>query len=139
MLRPANTCFQEEKKISCKNLFELELRTAVTEQLHTNRTADIHSTVSYQPTKPTTQRDHLGLQIRRKKGPKRDPNDPTHKNSPHANGTTAHPTTQDPTPRTKTQSHNDCQNVNFRLESYLTCEPVSSTCICISHGVRQRE
>ena len=61
-----------------QNLFELELRTAVREQLYTNRTADIHSTVSYQPTKPTTQRDHLGLQILKKNEtqtrPKRDPN-----------------------------------------------------------------
>ena len=56
MLRPANTCFQEEKKNKLQNFFELQLRTAVAEQLHTNWTADFHSTVSYQPTKPTTQR-----------------------------------------------------------------------------------
>ena len=35
--------------------------------------------------------------------PKRDPNDPTNKNSPHANETAAHPTTQDPFLLTKTQ------------------------------------
>ena len=37
-----------------QNLFELELQTAVTEQLYTNRIANIHSTIFYQPTKPTT-------------------------------------------------------------------------------------
>ena len=102
MLRLANTCFQEEKRNKLQNLFELELRTAVREQLYTNRTADIHSTVSYQPTKPTTQRDHLGLQILRKNEtqtrPKRDPNE-----------------TQDPTPHTKTQWHNDCQDVTLQV------------------------
>ena len=54
MLRLANTCFQEEKRNKLQNLFELELQTAVTEQLYANRTANIHSTVSYQPAKPTT-------------------------------------------------------------------------------------
>ena len=91
-----------------QNLFEFELLIAAREQLYTNRTAKIHFTNSYQPTKPATQRDHLGIRkIEPQTKPKRNPNDTTNnttndttndttnKNSPHANGTAAHPTTQD--------------------------------------------
>ena len=125
------THVSKKRKKSCKNLFELELRTAVTEQLHTNQTADIHSTVSYQPTKPTTQRDHLGLQILRKKTqtrPKRDPNEA--QTTQHAR-THPTPTAQLPTPQPKIPPHAPKPNrttiakmLHFRLESYLTCEPV---------------
>jgi len=82
---------KKKKRNMLQNFFELELQTAVTKQLYTNRIANIHSTISYQPTKPTT-RTTIDTT-----------NDTTNKNSPHANGTATHPTTQDPTPHTKTQ------------------------------------
>ena len=111
----ANTCFQEEKRNKLQNLFELELITNC---------------------KPTTQRDHLGLQILRKNEtqtrPKRDPNETqtTPQTTPQ---TRTHPTpmAQLPTPQPKIPPHTPKPNgtttakmLHFRLKSYLTCEPM---------------
>ena len=57
MFRLANTYFQEKKRNKLQNLFELELSTAAREQLYTNRTTEIHSRNSYQPTKFVIQHD----------------------------------------------------------------------------------